>query len=544
MRGWRPSGGMLGDNSLVPVYNERSRLRPAISWGEGHRCRRIQATSRYNLMEATSMDRHTANRLRKRRGVALRGILITGGLLVTLPLIGWLILPRLSLSSEESGPMLATVTRGPFVHDITERGELESASNVDITCQVKSRSGGVAIIDVVPEGTMIDPEHCVPENAIIPLEAILQVEQWREENGFRIVGLPTPSGLPPAESIDTDGSRTTLTLAASEASGPSGGTSAAEATGSQSPGPAGSDGRASGGQSAGGGKVADSNGEGQRDTGPSAPSVKGPPVLTFEDIKDKMILVKLNSKELEDQLIQQKIVCENSKAAVEQAKSTYDTALIAMKEYLEGKYQEEWQDLQRQLVEAQESHSRAKEYLSYSQILYSKGFISDNELAANRFDVTKTQLAVEMINTRIKVLEQYTKEKILGQLRADIATAKAKLAAVEQSYELDLKQLRDIEEQIVNCTIFARRPGQVVYANLRGRYGREEIVIEPGTTIRERQAILRLPDPRRMQVNAKINEAKVALIEPGMRASIRLEASPDELLYGEVIDVGDYPAPT
>ena len=69
-------------------------------------------------------------------------------------------------------------------------------------------------------------------------------------------------------------------------------------------------------------------------------------------------------------------------------------------------------------------------------------------------------------------------------------------------------------------------------------------MIEAGTPIRERQVILRLPDPTQMQVDAKINEAKVSLVEPGMSTAIRLEASPDEVLQGRVTDVGEYPAPT
>jgi hypothetical protein len=47
-----------------------------------------------------------------------------------------------------------------------------------------------------------------------------------------------------------------------------------------------------------------------------------------------------------------------------------------------------------------------------------------------------------------------------------------------------------------------------------------------------------------MQVNAKINEAKVSLVNPGMRATVRLEASPNDALQGEVVQVGEYPAAT
>jgi len=50
------------------------------------------------------------------------------------------------------------VTRDLFLHRISQRGEIESASNIDVYCEVKSSAGsntGVAILDVIPEGTQV-----------------------------------------------------------------------------------------------------------------------------------------------------------------------------------------------------------------------------------------------------------------------------------------------------------------------------------------------------------------------------------------------------
>jgi len=49
-------------------------------------------------------------------------------------------------------------TLGLFVHDVVERGELESSANTSIRCEVQSRSNGsngVKIIEIVPEGTVV-----------------------------------------------------------------------------------------------------------------------------------------------------------------------------------------------------------------------------------------------------------------------------------------------------------------------------------------------------------------------------------------------------
>ena len=62
--------------------------------------------------------------------------------------------------------------------------------------------------------------------------------------------------------------------------------------------------------------------------------------------------------------------------------------------------------------------------------------------------------------------------------------------------------------------------------------------------VRENQVIIRLPDPERMQVKAKINEAKIALVETDMPVTIRMDAFPDVELEGVVEKVNEYPAPT
>jgi hypothetical protein len=59
--------------------------------------------------------------------------------------------------------------------------------------------------------------------------------------------------------------------------------------------------------------------------------------------------------------------------------------------------------------------------------------------------------------------------------------------------------------------------------------------------VRERQVIVRLPDPKRMQVKAKINESKIAAVKEGQTAVIRLDALPDQELQGIVRKVNEYP---
>ena len=65
---------------------------------------------------------------------------------------------------QETTYLVDRVKSGVFTHDVVERGEIESSSNVEVRSQVQSRSsgagGGMAIIEIVPEGTVVPRGIC------------------------------------------------------------------------------------------------------------------------------------------------------------------------------------------------------------------------------------------------------------------------------------------------------------------------------------------------------------------------------------------------
>jgi len=366
-----------------------------------------------------------------RAAFSYRGLLVALAVVAAVPAIAWSLRPEFPWNSKGAGPMLQRVERKDFIHEVTERGTVASASNVEIRCMVESRnSAGTQILYIVPEGTYVTP-----------------APDWE-----------------PSDSQANE----------------------------------------------------------------------EPPDL----------LVRLDSSALEADLTQQQIIVANSHASVIQAQNVLDTAEISLEEYINGTYVEKNQEYEAAIAVAEENLARAQEYLSYSELLYSKGYISDRELQANTFDVEKKRLELEKANTALDVLETYVKPKTEKQLQADIDTAKAKLDAAKYSYELDVEELDDVNLQIANCTIRAPEAGQVVYANITDRRGGSEVIIEEGASVRERQVIIKLPDPKRMQVEAKVNEAKVALVQPGLSATIRLDAFAGLELEGEVEKVSKYPAPS
>ncbi|MEP5989937.1 efflux RND transporter periplasmic adaptor subunit, partial [Rhodopirellula bahusiensis] len=151
---------------------------------------------------------------------------------------------------------------------------------------------------------------------------------------------------------------------------------------------------------------------------------------------------------------------------------------------------------------------------------------------------------LESAQARLKVLQNLTRRKMLVQFDSDIDAAEATLSAARSELLEEQQDFADVERQIELCVMYAPTDGVVVHANkYSSRGGNAEFVVEAGAQVRERQAIIELPDPTRMQVRCKVNESRVTLLRRGMPAKIRLDALPEVVLKGRITKVNRYAEP-
>jgi multidrug efflux pump subunit AcrA (membrane-fusion protein) len=322
---------------------------------------------------------------------------------------GW---QRLRGSVKVEPPQLVAVKKEKFVHEILERGSVDSASNVEIRCEVES-AGGLTIISVVPEGTVV---------------------------------------------------------------------------------------------------------------------------------KKGDLLVELDSSSLRENVVKQQIAVLASQSKLAQSESDLKTAELTLTEYLEGKYQEEHKTIKNEIFAAEEEVRTQEDNLAYYKRLLERGYVTDSKVAADILLLDKAINAKDIAQLKLKVLDDYTKEKNVVQYTAAIASNKAKVQSDKQSLQLDEERLTHLEAQLNRCKILAPQDGQVVY--YMPRWGGDEDLIKEGKKVFERQILLRLPDPGQMQVKGLVNEANIRLVKVGQKATIRLEAIPNQVFDGEVKVVNDYPEPS
>ncbi|MEO1498764.1 MAG: hypothetical protein AAFV43_16585 [Planctomycetota bacterium] len=262
------------------------------------------------------------------------------------------------------------------------------------------------------------------------------------------------------------------------------------------------------------------------------------------EVEEGDFLVELDSSALLSERTLQQVKVNTAQAVAVEAKNKHETAKIALEEYVNGTYVEERQTILSEIFVKEEDLSRAEDYLAYSQRLAGKGYVNELQLQADRFAVEKSRNELAAQKTKLRVLDEYTKAKEVKTLESDVIITKAKWESDQSSYELETARLATIEDQIKKCLITSPQAGIVKYAHGQDRRDNNSFVVEEGAKVRERQVIIRLPDPTMMEVAVEINESLIQYVKAGMPASVSLVGSEGAVLRGRVRAVNQYAEPS
>jgi RND family efflux transporter MFP subunit len=249
-------------------------------------------------------------------------------------------------------------------------------------------------------------------------------------------------------------------------------------------------------------------------------------------------LVRLDQSQIEDKILQQKIVYENALASKITAESDVAVAETSITEYLEGTYQEEKSKVEKEIFEAEQSVRKAELSLDSALRLTAKGVVKDLQLEGERFAVESARKDLELKKTRIISLEKYNKAKSLQELQSKLRAAQAKLASCEASLELERTRLDREKEQLANCVIRADTAGMVIFPSMAAWKDTPDIT--EGAVVREQQTLLMIPDVSQMQVKVGIHESKVDRLRVGMKARVQLQ---ELTLEGEVSEIAEVTRP-
>lgn len=326
--------------------------------------------------------------------------------------------------------------------------------------------------------------------------------------------------------------------------------------------------------------------------------------ITEEDVKNGRVLVRMDSKDLQDRLEQMQITVENSQASyteaqenlliqkkqnesdIKDAELKVKFALLDLEKYLGkelaggyvAKPVNQWdqllssellagealnrkREMETKIDLAREEVARAKDRVDWSVKLADKGFVTKVELEADKLALQQKEVALEQARLAQRLFLDYDFPKQVEKLYSDYGQAlvqmertrvncQSRLIQAESNVRsrkatllFNQKSLEDLKTQITQCTIRASQPGFVVYGT-SDRPWRTESPIQPGTTVRQYQDLLSLPDFTSMGVLVKIHESVVDRVRPNQVARITVDAFPEKTLSGHVRNIALMPDPT
>jgi HlyD family secretion protein len=294
------------------------------------------------------------------------------------------------------------------------------------------------------------------------------------------------------------------------------------------------------------------------------------------------VLVELDSSRLKNDLTSQQIKVEEASAAKTQAEEELkiqesqnqsdiadaelklEIAKLDLEKYEDerGEYTQQENEQKGQVQIAQEDLTRAIEKLRYQERMIAKGYATQTELDADRIAEKKARISLAAAEEKLHVLQNFERKRQLSELRANVKDYERELVRVKQkaanamvqkqadfkakdlTYTVEREKYEKLQKQIEACIIKAPRDGLVVYANNRSggfRGSSNEPLIYEGAKVRERQAIINLPDITRMQVNARIHESKISMVRDGLPVTVHVDARPGEVFNGVVESVSTVP---
>jgi multidrug resistance efflux pump len=156
-----------------------------------------------------------------------------------------------------------------------------------------------------------------------------------------------------------------------------------------------------------------------------------------------------------------------------------------------------------------------------------------------RFDLVKS--AEENLSKYAEAVRELTRARKAAVSK--LAQAEARLRSAEGQFQVQSRQRTELQEQLAKCVIRAEKPGLVVYGGGRDQmfyYGNQEPIRE-GATVRERQAIITIPDMTRMSLQVRIHESYIKKVKAGQPARVTVDAFADRTLGGAVTNVGVLP---
>jgi HlyD family secretion protein len=259
-------------------------------------------------------------------------------------------------------------------------------------------------------------------------------------------------------------------------------------------------------------------------------------------VKQGDVLAKLDASNYEELQRQQVITVEQAKASHLQAQLDLEIAILSVSEYHDGIVEETMKGMEGSIALARSDLSRAADHLIWTEKMKGKGYSSLASIISERFSVAQMQFTVSRQLMSMDLYQRFTQPKTERTLQRQVLAARTTLKNEDLRLKKQVDRLATLTKQVEYCTIRAPHDGVVYYYKDPNGRGRNQVMVEEGMSVRQRQELFNLPDLSELEAQMALNESVVNRVAVGMKTTISFEALPDLVLEGEVESIGQFPA--
>jgi multidrug resistance efflux pump len=181
--------------------------------------------------------------------------------------------------------------------------------------------------------------------------------------------------------------------------------------------------------------------------------------------------------------------CQNCAIVASQNQSDIQTAEVAVRlaamdleKYLRGDYEQTRKELEGRISQAESDLEQWRERINWTDRMVRKGYVNTCEARAERAGMQSAQLDLDRLRDEYRVLEKYTRKRVLHELETRLARVKSDLRRVKVQtraktsqaeaarahkdtvYHQRLARYQEIESQLPRCVLSSPNDGVVAYA--------------------------------------------------------------------------------
>jgi multidrug resistance efflux pump len=203
------------------------------------------------------------------------------------------------------------------------------------------------------------------------------------------------------------------------------------------------------------------------------------------------VLCELDPAELQERLAIQEISVRSVQADLHGARIAREVAAMAVTEYKEGSFVQEFVAKQAQIKVAEADLAGSEDTVDWTRRMFEKGYVSLATKITEELTLKKTRYALEQAQSGLKVLADFTKDRTIKELTGAVETARARELAKEAALQQAQSQSKRLDEQIRRCKVVAPVSGLLRHA----------APIGPGAVVRDGQLIFQI-DPESESSNS------------------------------------------